>query len=90
MTQWRCDTCSKPGYEDEMIEIVDELGVIWFRHKECCEKYRDGEKLGTKPRTSGQLAQLEFTPIVGGIERHVIRYGPPPRRMDILDRRTYL
>jgi len=48
MTQWRCDTCPRhePGEEDEMVRIVDELGVIWFRHKECCEECREGKRLG--------------------------------------------
>lgn len=91
MTQkWGCDSCPKILDENVMIKIFDELGVIWFWCSECRESYREGKKLGTQPRSPGHYAQLEYGPIVGGIERHVIPFGPPPRRMDILDQRTYL
>jgi len=47
--EWRCDTWLIPGHEDEMIKIVDELKVLWHRHKECCEEYNNGKKFGNQP-----------------------------------------
>ena len=84
--EWRCDTCSTSGFEDEMVRVVDELGVIWHRHQACCEKHLNGKKLGTQPRSPEDYAELEIEAFID-LEKQGIPFGPPPRRREILLRR---
>ena len=63
-SHYRCDSCEEP-YPVEELTPIRAVGKTWFRCKDCIEDYREGEKLGTKPRSSGYYAGLRFKHIHG-------------------------
>ena len=74
MTQmWRCDSCHKPHPENELIEIVDSKGIIWFRCSRCRKKW------GDEPRSHWCYTSVcQVGPVLGGFEDpdNAITYGP--------------
>ncbi len=69
--KFRCDSCEKPFFENELIPIKVK-GTIWFRCKDCRKKW------GDKPRSVGYYPYLQTKNVFGGLEDegNIIRFNP--------------
>ena len=69
--KYRCDSCKKVYSENELTDIIDTKGRLWFRCKDCIKIW------GTKPRPIGYYAYIQFEGAMG-LEnpKKVIPYFP--------------
>ena len=69
--QYRCDSCKKIFWENEMLKIVDSKDRLWYRCNSCISRW------GEKPRSNGYYASIQFEGAMGLEDpTKVIPYGP--------------
>jgi len=69
--KYRCDSCKKPFFQNEMTKITDSKKRIWYRCNNCVKKW------GKKPRSNGYYTYIQFEGVMGLEDpKKVITFGP--------------
>lgn len=69
--KYRCDSCKKIFWENEMLGITDSKGRLWYRCNNCINKW------GEKPRSNGYYVSIQFEGVMGLEDpEKVVPYGP--------------